>query len=150
MTPNGLIAHMFGPLEGRRHDAFMLSVSGLTEKLRRLNRPNGEPYVIYGDPAYGVTRNILAPYRGIHLTSQEKEFNRAMSSVRVSVEWTFGKVVQYFAYLDFKKKSEDTLAACRQILSGWSTTDQLPYLSIWLSHYQFFWRTASLFGNIFI
>ena len=60
-TPNGLIAHMFGPLEGRRHDAFMLSVSGLPNKLRLFNRPDGHPYVLYGDPAYGVMRNILSP-----------------------------------------------------------------------------------------
>ena len=49
VTPNGLIAHMFGPIEGRRHDAFMLGVSGLTEKLRQFDQHNGQPYVIYGD-----------------------------------------------------------------------------------------------------
>ncbi|CAH3170271.1 unnamed protein product [Porites evermanni] len=34
-APNGLIAHLFGPIEGKRHDAFMLGVSGLADKLRR-------------------------------------------------------------------------------------------------------------------
>ena len=82
----------------------MLSVSDLPEKLRRFNRPNGEPYVLYGDPAYGLSRNILSPYRGLHLTSQEKDFNRDMSSVRICVEWTFGKIVQYFAYLDLYRQ----------------------------------------------
>ena len=104
---------MFGPIEGRRHDAFMLLVSGLPLKLRSINRPNGEPYVLYGDPAYGLSRNILSPFRGLNLSSQENDFNRAMSSVCVNVEWTFGKLVQYFAYLDFKKKSEDSLATHR-------------------------------------
>ena len=99
ITPNGLIAHMFGPLEGRRHDAFMLSASGLTLKLRSMNRPNGEP-------SYGLSRNIMSPFRGHGLSLRENEFNRAMSSVRVSVEWTFGKLVQYFAYLDFKKNQK--------------------------------------------
>ena len=33
VTPNGLIAHLFGPIEGKRHDAFMLSESGLSSKL---------------------------------------------------------------------------------------------------------------------
>ena len=55
---------MFGRIEGRRHDAFMLGVSGLADKLERLQTPTGEPYVIYGDPAYGLTCNILAPFRG--------------------------------------------------------------------------------------
>ena len=65
-TPNGLIAHMFGPVEGRRHHAFMLGMSDLLGKLRKFNLPNGEPYVIYGDPAYGLSRNILSPFRGAH------------------------------------------------------------------------------------
>ena len=66
-TPNGLIAHMFGPVEGRRHDAFMLGMSDLLGKLRKFNLPNGEPYVIYGDPANGLSRNILSPFRGAHI-----------------------------------------------------------------------------------
>jgi hypothetical protein len=56
-APNGLIAHMFGPIEGRRHDAFMLAQSGLHEKLINITKPNGDPYVVYGDPAYGLTQN---------------------------------------------------------------------------------------------
>lgn len=102
-APNGMIAHMFGPIEGRRHDAFMLGVSGLSAKLRRFVQPNGEPYVIYGDPAYGITQNIIAPFRQAHLTDDEQEFNTRMSRVRTCVEWGFGKICQNFAYLDFKK-----------------------------------------------
>lgn len=102
-TPNGLIAHMFGPIEGRRHDAFMLAESGLQEKLIHITKPNGDPYVVYGDPAYGLSHNILAPFRGAHLTVREKQFNIRMSKVRTSVEWGFGKICQYFSFLDFKK-----------------------------------------------
>lgn len=101
--PNGLIAHMFGPVEGRRHDTFILSESGLLNKLHQFARPNGEPYVIYGDPAYGVTANVLSPYRSQNLSAAEQEFNWCMSAVRVTVEWTFGKVLQYFSFLDYKK-----------------------------------------------
>ena len=81
----------------------MLGESGLTNKLERFQKPNGEPYVIYGDPAYGVTRNILAPFRGAHLTDDQQAFNSQMSKVRSSVEWGFGKIIQYFSYLDFNK-----------------------------------------------
>lgn len=102
-APNGLIAHLFGPIEGRRHDAFMLAVSGLQEKLIHITKPNGEPYVVYGDPAYGLSQNILAPFRGANLSAQQKQFNTRMSKVRTSVEWVFGKICQYFAFLDFKK-----------------------------------------------
>ena len=102
-TPNGLTAHMFGPLEGRRHDAFMLSESGLPNKLRSFNGPCGDPYVLYGDPAYGVSRNNLSPFRSQNLTPAQQEFNKNMSAVRVTVEWAFGKILQYFPYLDIKK-----------------------------------------------
>ena len=102
-TPNRLIAHLFGPIEGRRHNALMLGVSGLLPKLQHFNKPNGEPYVIYGDPAYGLTRNILAPFRGINLTVHEHEFSKEISKVRSCVEWGFGKICQTFAYLDFQK-----------------------------------------------
>lgn len=102
-APNGLIANLFGPIEGKRHDSFMLGESGLQEQLRNIRKPNGEPYVLYGDPAYGVTNNIIAPFRGADLTAPQKQFNKGMSKVRVSVEWGFGKIAQHFAFLDFKK-----------------------------------------------
>ena len=106
MTPNGLIAHLYGPVEGRRHDAFMLNTSGLLPLLQQLVKPNGEPYVLYGDPAYGLTQNILAPFKGARITANEQAFNKKMSKVRISVEWGFGKIMQYFAYLDFKKNQK--------------------------------------------
>lgn len=35
---NGLIAILYSPVEGRRHDAYMLSASGLQPKLARITR----------------------------------------------------------------------------------------------------------------
>ena len=109
-TPNGLIAHLFGLIEGRRHDAYMLSESGLLEKLRPLTHANGDPCAVYGDPcavygdpACGVSLNIISLFHGSNLTAAERDFNKAMSSVRVSMEWTFGKITQLFTFLDFKK-----------------------------------------------
>lgn len=99
-----MICNLFGPIEGRRHDAFMLAASGIVPQLeQRMNKPNGEPYVIYGDPAYPVRRHIIAPFRGAQLSQAEKDFNKDMSAVRTSVEWAFGKIVQYFAFMNFSK-----------------------------------------------
>ena len=81
----------------------MLAVSGVCEKLQKLEDVNGVVYVVYGDPAYGLNRNILPPFRGADLTEDEKRFNKAMSKVLVSVEWAFGKICLYFAFLDLKK-----------------------------------------------
>ena len=80
----------------------MLGVSGLTDKLSRFQTPTGEPYVAYGDPAYGLAGNIIRSFRGAHIADDEQAFNREMSKVRTCVEWGFGKICLNFAYLDFR------------------------------------------------
>ena len=47
--------------------------------------------------------HLQGPFKGAHLTPAGQQFNKAMSQVRVSVEWLFGDIVNYFAFLDFKK-----------------------------------------------
>lgn len=76
VAPNGLIAHLFGPVEGKRHDAFMLGISGLYPHLSRIIKPNGNLYVVYGDPAYVICQHILSPFRGANLTQLQQQFNR--------------------------------------------------------------------------
>ena len=46
-----------------------------------MNKANGDPYVIYGDPAYPVRSHILAPFRNAQLTPAEQNFNEATSAV---------------------------------------------------------------------
>ena len=46
---------------------------------------------------------LFPPFRGAALTEEQQEFNRQMSSVRVSVEWMFGAIVRQWAFIDFKK-----------------------------------------------
>lgn len=38
-------------------------------------------------------------------------FNKSMSEVRVAVEWVFGDILNYFAFLDFKKTLKVGLSA---------------------------------------
>ncbi len=102
-VPNGLIAHMFGPVEGRRHDAAMLAESGILPAMEALVDDDGEPFYVYGDPAYPLRPQLISPFRGANLTDQEAEFNQNMSKVRQCVEWGFGDIIRQFAFLDFKK-----------------------------------------------
>lgn len=102
MTPCGIICHMFGPIEGSRHDAYMLAESSLLESLTQDPYQN---YCIYGDPAYPLTPQLLAPYRG-DVNAEEAAFNKEMSRIRQSVEWGFGKIKTLFAFLDFKKNQK--------------------------------------------
>ncbi|XP_067040714.1 uncharacterized protein [Acropora muricata] len=102
VCPNGLIAHLYGPIAGRHHDAFLLYESNLLPALRR-KFPPPNIFTLYGDTAYPIRQHILGPYRGAGLTPLQEQFNGNMSKLRESVEWGFGKIVQYFAFLDFSK-----------------------------------------------
>ena len=45
------------------------------------------------------------------ITPQMELYNKAMSSVRMSVEWLFGDIVNYFKFLDFKRNLKISLSA---------------------------------------
>ena len=84
----------------------MLGESGLIRELERVaHSPTGETLCIYGDPAYPLRVHLQAPFRDADLTEEMKAYNKAMSSVRVSVEWLFdfGEIVKYFKFVDFKR-----------------------------------------------
>ena len=84
---NGLIANLFGPVEGRRHDSAMLARSGLLQMLERYSiARDGSILCIYGDPAYPLRPQLQRPLRSAQITPLQNEWNKAMSSVRVSVE----------------------------------------------------------------
>ena len=104
VAPNGLIANMFGPMEGRRHDSGMLRESGLLDDLEIHSMDQfGHNLCIYGDPAYPIRPQLMCPFRGAALTNEQQNFNTAMSKVRVSVEWIFNDIINYYKFLDFKK-----------------------------------------------
>lgn len=82
----------------------MLAESGLMQQLElNAHSMNDQPMCLYGDPAYPLRVHLQAPYRIAHPTQQMTLFNTLMSSTRVSVEWLFGDIVNYFKFVDFKK-----------------------------------------------
>ena len=113
--PKGLIANLYGPVDGRRHDAGMLKDSGLLNDLQRVAfSPTGDVLCLYGDPAYPLRPHLMAPFRLREVsvfTENMEAFNEVMSSVRVSVEWLFGDVLNSFKFLDFKKNLKLGLSA---------------------------------------
>lgn len=111
-APNGLVANLYGPVEGKRHDSAMLAQSQVLNQMQRLSfNPNGDILCIYGDPAYPLRLQLQCPFRGARLTDIEKAWNKSMSEVRVSVEWIFGDITNYFKFLDFKKNLKIGLSA---------------------------------------
>lgn len=112
VTPNGLIANLYGPMEGCRHDCALLAASGILGRMEQFSySADGRLLCIYGDPAYPLRQHLQGPFKGAHLTEEQKQFNKAMSAARVSVEWIFGDILTYFKFLDFKKNLKIGLSA---------------------------------------
>ena len=63
------------------------------------------------NPAYPLRVHLQGPFQGAALTPQMEMFNDSMSSVRVSVEWLFGDILNYFKFLDFKKNLKISLSS---------------------------------------
>ena len=57
--------------------------------------PLGIPYTVYGDMGYTMSRHITTGYNGAHPTPPQRAFNKAMSRIRVTVEWGFGRICGY-------------------------------------------------------
>jgi hypothetical protein len=106
--PNGMIVRLDGPFNGRRHDSAILHLSKLLEECQDCLETNeGSNFAFYGDPGYANQKFIKVGYKNYQkLSSSQKEFNKDMSALRVHVEYGFGKIVQLFAFLDFKKNQK--------------------------------------------
>ena len=112
VAPNGLIANLFGPEEGKRHDSGMLADSGLLHQIQLYSfTPNDVPLCIYGDPAYPLRIHLQAGFKGANLAPLQRQWNKRMSKTRVSVEWVFGDILNYFKFLDFKNNLNIGLSA---------------------------------------
>ena len=89
--------------EGKMHDSAMLARSGLPDDLEQFAYCDGTPMCVYGDPAYPLRVHLQAPYRDLEHTVPMQNFNKSMSTVRVTVEWIFGDIINSFKFMDFKK-----------------------------------------------
>ena len=137
-TPNGLIANFYGLVEGKRHDSAMLAQSQVLNQLQRfLFNPHRDILCVYGDPAYPLRPQLQCPFRGAQLTNIQKAWNKSMSEVRVSVEWLFGDVVNYFKFLDLKKNLKICLIAVGKIYHMCSNA-QCPSMFVWLHYFRVF------------
>ena len=85
---DGMIANLFEPIEGRRHDSFLLPRLGILDQWEHFwFGPHGEILCIYGDPAYPLRVHLQTPFRGANMTPLQISWNKEMGSAGVSVEW---------------------------------------------------------------
>lgn len=109
-TPDGLILHLHGPVEGRPHSTAVLVESDLLQQLQQhMQIPGGKVSM-----HFMVTLRIHSPlypyiqkgYQGGALTLQQRLFDRQMSSARQTVEWGFGEIATLWAQVDFQKQQK--------------------------------------------
>ncbi|XP_030841272.1 uncharacterized protein LOC593936 isoform X1 [Strongylocentrotus purpuratus] len=115
-TPNGMIANLYGPVEGRRHDSYLLRESGLLTILEGGSHDaEGNVLCIYGDPRYPVRPQLQAPFPTANITPDQAAFNEVMSKVKITAEWSFGGIVNFFKLSDFKKSQEIHESSCAKM-----------------------------------
>lgn len=106
LAPDGIVVSLMGPYTGRRHDAGIFRDTNFYDQLEHHARFGDDIFVLYGDSAYPVQELLLCPYPGRNINAAQQNFNARMSSVRQAVEWGFGKIINEFSFLDFKKNQK--------------------------------------------
>jgi len=103
LTPDGLFVHLFGPLEGRRHDMTLYYQSGRDELLPDALMVDGTQHYLYGDAAYMIRPWLQAAFTGT-MTPEQEDANETMKVPRAAVEWGYKDVKQTCSFLDFPRR----------------------------------------------
>ena len=103
---------------GKKHDASIFQMQAILQELERnAFSPTGQPMSIHGDPVYLLRIHLQAPFRHGVLTPMMEQYNFDMGSVRVTVEWLFGDIINDFKFLDFKKNLKIGMSSVRKNVS---------------------------------
>lgn len=120
-TPDGLIQNLYGPIEGRRHDAGMFGESGILGQLEQhMHIPgdaNGGVYALFGDSAYPLSPYLQKKFQG-NVTPLQQLFNSRMGGMRQAVEWAFDDIATYWAFIDMKRQQKillQTVGTCYKV-----------------------------------
>ena len=100
---------MYGPISGNRHDSFLLSNSGLMNKVQEFmpdDAPEDIAAIIYSlyhsDPAYPQSIHIFDRYQNPADGFAHTYWNSQMSKVCAFVEWSFANSLAQWSFLDFR------------------------------------------------
>ena len=114
-TSDGIIIEMHGPFEGPMNDQRMFKDSGLLARLMAhcaILTLVGPAYILviyylFADRGYTHGNPyVQVPYKAPVLLPYQTAYNGVMSKIRQPVEWSFGKVGRYFAFVDFEKNQK--------------------------------------------
>ena len=103
-TPDGYVACLEGGWSGRMSDTKILQESELLEALNNMmpfdNHAENPVYHLLGDMGYPISATIVRGFAGVDRDTVEADYNKALSHVRVVVEWTFNGIATLWAHLD--------------------------------------------------
>jgi nuclease HARBI1 len=103
-----------------------------------------ETLYIYGDPAYHHSFGVAAPFidpRGRRwLSKDKKRFNKALSSVRIAVEQSFGRTQVLWTYTAFNKG----------LTAGWQPVAAHFFVAVLLTNCHTCLRGSSSAGRRFL
>jgi hypothetical protein len=103
-TPDGMILSLAGPYEGKLNDYQMMLESGIEVKLAAIHEERIEKLFLYGDAAYRGLTWTFGPYLGGKaLSALHQDFNRSLSSVRISIEQCFGRTGELWMWMTWKR-----------------------------------------------
>ena len=101
-TTNGLVASIYGPIEGRRHDSGILADSAILPLLQQYSiNQNGNQSRIYGNLAYPLRPQLQTPISNPLVNPQQAAYDTVMSEAKVGVECVFGDIANFLKFFDF-------------------------------------------------
>ena len=109
VTPTEIVANLYDPVEGCRHDSDMLGHSGLLQQLEQHSYNwYQERMCLYGDPGYPLRVSLQRSFA--NPSPDQLRYNKAMSQSRVAVEWVLVISQIPLPFLILKKPSKPVLA----------------------------------------
>lgn len=95
----------YWPVEGRRHDLFMLHFLGVDKALQNGLVAGGVKLYVFRDSAYisNIRPWLLSVFPTVFGTSFIRAFNRSNNRLRISVEWNYKDLKQILISTDFER-----------------------------------------------
>lgn len=103
-TPDGLIFHLWGPEDGRRHNSTLYNKSGIDSILEDGLLLSMIRYCIYADAAYVLRPWLQVAFARVGAAAEGQAYNTYMNAGRTSVEWSYEDTRQSWTSLDFHCK----------------------------------------------
>ena len=103
LVPDGYLAFLFGPVPANTRDARLLCENNLIQQLRNVmpeDNCNGPIYSFCGDLTYPQSAYLLGRFWNAIVGTDDANFNRHLSSVCITLEWGYCKIIEQWKYLD--------------------------------------------------